>query len=82
MSSQPWAKDVTTNPSAPVCSAILKWERGQVQAPQWQVQAPQWRAQAMQWRALWGWLRLRRMAPVLRSRAARESCACASVHPA
>jgi hypothetical protein len=70
--------DVTSGPSVPVCPAILKWE----QAMQWQVQAMQWQVQAMQWQVVWSWSHLRRMAPVLPCQAARESCVCASAHPA
>jgi len=64
---------VTSDPSVPVCSAILKWERERAQEMQ---------GQAMQGQAVWGWSRFPQMAPDLPSRAARESCACASAHPA
>jgi hypothetical protein len=67
---------VTSNPSVAVCSAILKWERAQAM----QVRAQVMQGRAMQWQAV---SRCRPQAPVWRAcQAARESCACASAHPA
>lgn len=85
-------KGVTSSPSVAECSAILRWarRRGQAKAKVTMAQAmtvtvraqATVQAHAMPGQAARGWSRLRQWATDLRCPAARESCACASAHPA